>query len=140
MPLVSDADLGESFALAAAAPALPPYESLNIVGDEQPTLREVVAWIAETSGSPTPMFGVPYALGYAFAALMEALHPVLPGSSPFLSRSLVHVAESRLCATQRARQVIGFAGRKSWRIAVQEAVTELGLQGFPWPRLAQGAE
>ncbi|AUX22283.1 uncharacterized protein SOCEGT47_027840 [Sorangium cellulosum] len=140
MPLVSDADLGEAFALAATAPALAPYESLNIVGDEQPTFREVVALIAEASGSPAPMFSVPYSLGYAFAALMEALHPVLPGSSPFLSRSLVHVAESRRCATDRARRVLGFAGHKSWRTAVHEAVAELGRAGFPWPRLAQGVE
>jgi nucleoside-diphosphate-sugar epimerase len=137
LALVADTDLGRAFALAATAQALGPYESFNICGPSFPTTREVFTYLAALSGSPAPLFSVPHSLGYPFAWLMEALHPVLPGSSPFLTRSLVHVAEDWYCATDRAHDKLGYVPTKDWRVAAQEAVAELEQRGFPWPLLSQ---
>ncbi|MBQ1027539.1 NAD(P)-dependent oxidoreductase [Micromonospora sp. C95] len=137
LPLVGGSDLGEAFALAATAHGLDDYESFNICGPSSPTAREVIEFIADQTGSPRPWFSVPYTAGYAFAWLMEKLHPVLPGSEPFLTRSLVHVSEDWDCRTDHAARKLGYAPREDWRDAVRESLAEAGAAGYPWPRLAQ---
>lgn len=137
LALVADTDLGEAFALASVAPGLADYESFNVCGSEFPTAREVFEFLANETRSPKPWYSVPYGAGYAFAWLMEALHPILPGSSPFLTRSIVHVSEDWYCPTDYATQKLGYVPRKDWREAVREALAELQDKGYPWPLLAQ---
>jgi nucleoside-diphosphate-sugar epimerase len=137
MALVADTDLGEAFALAAVADGLDEYESFNICGPQFPTAREVFDFIAGETGFPRPWYSVPYPAGYAFGWLMETLHPILPGSAPFLTRSIVHVAENWVCPTDYAGRKLGYVPHKDWRTAVREALAELKVKGYPWPRLAQ---
>jgi 2-alkyl-3-oxoalkanoate reductase len=137
VPLVADSDLGEAFALASTADDLRDYESFNICGSELPTMREVIGFIAQSTGTRLPWFGVSPAVAHAFAWLMEKLHPVLPGRAPFLTRSLVHVAADWMCSTEHARSKLGYVARKDWRTAASEALAELASDGYPWPALAQ---
>lgn len=139
MPLVADTDLGKGFALAATARHLDDYESFNLCGAEFPTMREVVEFIAQEMGFPKPIYNVPYPAGYAFGWLMEKLHPILPGSSPFLTRSIVHLSEDWLCPNDYAQRKLGYVAQKDWRTAVREHLVDLGAQGYPWPRLAQAS-
>lgn len=137
LPLVAGADLARGFARAALAENLDDYESFNICGAEFPTLRTVIGFIAMETGCPRPLYSVPYALGYLFGGLMEALQPLLPGSSPFLTRSIVHLCEDRVCATDRARDKLDYVPHADWRAAIREQLAELRTQGYPWPRLSQ---
>jgi len=137
MPLVADTDLGQGFALAAVAGGLDNYESFNICGAAFPTMRQVIEFIAAETGIPAPLYSVPYPAAYAFAWLMEKLHPILPGSSPFLTRSIVHLSEDWLCPNDYAKAKLGYIPQKDWRIAVREHLAELAEQGYPWPQLAQ---
>jgi nucleoside-diphosphate-sugar epimerase len=137
MPLVADTDLGQAFARAAIADGLNDYESFNACGAEFPTMREVIEFIAAETGFPKPVYSVPYPAGYAFGWLMEKLHPILPGSSPFLTRSIVHLSEDWLCPNDYAQQKLGYTPKKDWRIAVSEHLADLQAQGYPWPSLAQ---
>lgn len=137
MPLVADSDLGQAFALAAIAEHLNIYESFNICGSAFPSMREVIDFTAAETGFPKPLFSVPYPVGYAFAWLMEKLHPILPGSSPFLTRSIVHLSEDWWCPNDHAQQKLGYVAQKDWRSAVREHLADLQGQGYPWPQLAQ---
>jgi nucleoside-diphosphate-sugar epimerase len=137
LPLVADTDLGAAFALAATATGLADYESFHIIGPERPTLREVVDHIAATAGCPRPWVSVPQRLGYVAGGLMEKLPPVLPGRSPFLTRSIVYLCEDWYCTNDRANQALGYAPRKDWRLAVDEQLRGLAADGYPWPRLSQ---
>ncbi len=139
MPLVADTDLGAAFVLATVAEGLNDYESFNICGAEFPTLREVIEFIAREAGVPKPLYSVPYPAGYAFGWLMETLAPVLPGSSPFLTRSIVHLCENWRCPNDYAHRKIGYTPKKDWRIATREHLADLKAEGFPWPRLCQTA-
>jgi nucleoside-diphosphate-sugar epimerase len=103
LPLVADTDLGHAFVRAVLAERLSAYESFNICGPAFPSLREVIDFIAREAGCPRPWYSVPYPAGYLFGWLMETLHPVLPGSSPFLTRSIVHLCENWVCAGHYAR-------------------------------------
>lgn len=137
LPLVADSDLGRAFALAAMAPDLNDYESFNICGAEFPTLREVITRISEQAGVPKPLYSVPYPAGYAFGWLMEALKPLLPGSSPFLTRSIVHLCEDWVCPNDYAQKKLGYVPEKDWRTAMDEHLADLKSAGFPWPVLCQ---
>jgi 2-alkyl-3-oxoalkanoate reductase len=137
LPLVADTDLGEAFARAAVADGLDDFDSFNICGPDFPTTREVIDFMAAEAALPTPWFSVPRPAAHAFGWLMERLHLVLPGSSPFLTRSLVHLAGDWPCATERAAQKLGYVPRKDWRTATAEALADLKSKGYPWPQLAQ---
>ena len=137
LPLVADSDLGQAFACASLAQGLDDYESFNICGTEYPTLREVVQFIAAETGLPQPLYSVPFSAGYAFGWLMEKLHPVLPGSSPFLTRSIVHLCENWVCPNDYAHRKLGYAPVKTWRTAMREHLADLRRDGYPWPRLCQ---
>jgi len=137
LPLVADSDLGRAFELAALADSLEDYESFNICGAEFPTLREVVSYIAGKAGVPKPLYSVPYPAGYAFGWLMETLKPVLPGSSPFLTRSIVHLCEDWFCPNDYATKKLGYVPDKPWRLAVDEHLADLQHEGYPWPALCQ---
>ena len=135
--LVADSDLGRAYALAVIAENLDDYESFNICGQDFPTLREVVTYIAEWVGVSEPLYSVPYPAGYAFGWLMETLKPILPGSSPFLTRSIVHLCEDWVCPNDYAQKKLGYVPKKSWRVAVDEHLAELKSDGFRWPALYQ---
>jgi nucleoside-diphosphate-sugar epimerase len=137
MPLVTDSDLGDAYVKASLARTLNDYESFNICGSEFPSAREVIRYIADKTGAPTPLFSVPYPVGYAFAFAMEKLFPVMPGKAPFLTRSIVHLSEDWPCNTGYARDKLGYIPQKHWHNALDEALDELKAQHYPWPRLAQ---
>lgn len=135
LALVSGEDMGVAFALAATAPGLEPYESFNVCGPDFPTAREVISFIAERAGTPKPWFSVSYAMGYVFGWLMEKLGRLMPGGSPFLTRSIVRVSEDWYCPTDYAEAKLGYRPQRAWRDAVAESVDEMRARGFPWPRL-----
>lgn len=137
LPLVSDTDLGNSFVAASFAEFLRDYESFNICGTSFPTTREVIHYVAKKTGAPVPFYSVPYFLGYLFAWLMEKLFPLLPGKAPFLTRSIVHLAEEWLCSTEYASEKLNYRPQKDWRTAMDEALVELKAGDYPWPYLAQ---
>lgn len=139
LPLVADADLGNAFMLASVADGLNDYESFNICGAKFPTLREVVQFIAAEAGVPKPLYSVPYPAGYAFGWLMETLKPLMPGSSPFLTRSIVYLCENWMCPNDYAHGKLGYTPKKDWRIAIREHLSDLKAEGYPWPRLCQPA-
>ncbi len=139
LPLISGADMGRAFASAATAPApqLDAFEAINVVGREQPTAREVFSHIAATAGVPKPAYSVPLRAAYAFGALMERLHPVLPGRAPFLTRSLVFVGENWHMDDTKAERVLGYRGTDDWREVIAASVAERRADDFAWPELAQ---
>ena len=139
LPLIADSDLGAAFGLAVTAEGLNNYESFNICGTEFPTLREVVKFIADETGFPQPFYSVPYRAGYAFGWLMEQLKPVMPGSSPFLTRSIVHLCEDWYCPNDYAHRKLGYTPVQDWRVVVRAHLADLKGEGYPWPQLSQPA-
>lgn len=139
LPLVSGADMATAFALAATVDTtrLATFEAINIIGSEQPTAREVFTHIASAAGVPKPAYSVPLRAAYWCGALTEALHPVLPGRAPFLTRSLVLVGENWHMDDEKARRLLGYQGTDDWREVISASVDERRSRGFAWPALAQ---
>lgn len=137
LPLVSGQDMGRAFALAAVATDVDDFVSLNIVGAEQPTAREVFTYVAHHAGVPAPWYGVTKAAAMQFARLMEALHPLTRSTAPFLTRALVHVGQNWLMTDSAAQRILGYEPLVDWREAVRDSIEERREGGFAWPALGQ---
>lgn len=137
LPLVTDQDLASAYMAACLTENLHDYESFNICGKTSPTTREVINYISNKTGMPKPIYSVPYPAGYAFAWLMEKLFPFMPGKGPFLTRSIVHLAEDWCCSDDYAKQKIGYQAKKSWQDAMDEALEELKQHDYSWPYMTQ---
>jgi len=137
LPLVTDKDIANGYVAAALTEKLQAYESFNICGEKFPTTREVINYINKKTGTPKPLYSVPYPVGYLFAWLMEILFPILPGKGPFLTRSIIHLAEDWYCTNEYAKQKLGYKPQKSWQSAMDEALEELKEHNYSWPYMAQ---
>ncbi len=140
LALVGKADIAQAFVLASTSSAIDTYDAFNICGPETPTSREAFELIAEETGLSLPWFSVSRKLAYVFGWLMENVHrflPLLPGGSPFLTRSIVYLAEDWPVSTAYAKDKLGFEPTTDWRALTRSALSELEAADYPWPRLAQ---
>jgi len=126
-PLVDGQDIGQAFALAALTPHLSGYESFNIVGPEQPTVREVIEFLHTEFGYPTPHFSVPFSVAYLFAGFLETLHRFLPGD-PLVTRSIVHLLEDPHATNTQAYIRLGYEPRIRWQDSIRAQIAEMAVR------------
>lgn len=124
LPITAGEDIGEAMALAATAPDLQGYQSFNVVGPEVPKVRQVLELLHTEFGLPLPHFSVPFPLAYAFAWLMEALNPLIPGD-PLVTRSIIHLLEETGADNGRAAALLDYQPRVNWRDAIREQMAEM---------------
>jgi len=127
MPIVDGRDIGQAFALAATTKDMADYESFNIVGAEVPTVRQVITFLHEEYGLPLPHFGVPFALAYPFAWLMEKLDPVVPWE-PLITRSIIHLLEEVSADNKKAEQILGYYPVHNWRETIRIQMGEMSAR------------
>ncbi|MBS4099455.1 MAG: NAD(P)-dependent oxidoreductase [Sulfuricella sp.] len=136
LPITDGRDIGQAFALAATTSGLADYESFNIVGPEVPSVRQVITFLHDEFGLPLPHFGVPFALAYPFAWLMEKLDPLVPWE-PLVTRSIVHLMEEVSADNQKAQRLLGYRPVHPWREAVRLQMREMGIRQTQPMRMAK---
>lgn len=124
LPVIDGRDIGLAFALAATADGLDDYDSFNIVGPEVPTVRQVITLLHEEYHLPLPHFGVPFALAYPFAWLMEKLDTIVPWE-PLVTRSIIHLMEEVHADNAKAEQKLNYYPVHDWREAVRTQMQEM---------------
>jgi nucleoside-diphosphate-sugar epimerase len=124
LPIIDGRDIGQAFALAAGAEGLADYEGFNIVGPEVPTVCQVITLLHDEFGLPRPHFGVPFAIAYPFAWLMEKLDPLVPWA-PLVTRSIIHLMEEVGADNARAERLLGYRPKHDWREAVRSQMAEM---------------
>lgn len=124
LPIIDGQDIGEAMKCAAIAEELNGYQSFNIVGNEVPTVREVIEFIHNEFAYPKPHFSVPFFIAYPFARLMEILDPIVPWE-PLVSRSIVHLLEEVAVDNSRAINILGYQPRYTWQDAVTQQIQEM---------------
>lgn len=127
LPIIDGRDIGLAFTLAGTAKGLQAYESFNIVGPVVPSVRQVISFIHEEFGLPKPHFGVPFALAYPFAWLMEKLDPLVPWE-PLVTRSIIHLLEEVHANNERAEKYLGYRPLHSWQEAVRTQMEEMKVR------------
>lgn len=124
LPLIDGRDIGQAFSLAATAILSQHYVSLNIIGPEVPTVREVITFLHDEYGLPLPHFGVPFSIAYAFAWLMEKLDPVSPWD-PLVTRSIIHLMEEVNADNIKAERLLGYLPQHRWQEAIRLQMSEM---------------
>lgn len=127
LPITDGRDIGQAFALAATAEGLADYEGFNIVGPEVPTVRQVITFLHEEYDLPLPHFGVPFALAYPFAWLMEKLDPIVPWE-PLVTRSIIHLMEEVHADNAKARKLLGYRPAHPWRETIRAQMQEMAVR------------
>lgn len=136
LPIIDGRDIGQAFALAATAEGLADYEGFNIVGPEVPTVRQVIGLLHEEYSLPLPHFGVPFALAYPFAWLMEKLDPVVPWE-PLVTRSIIHLMEEVSADNAKAERLLGYRPTHPWRQAIRTQMQEMQVRQIRPMRMAK---
>lgn len=129
VPLTDGRDLAKGFLLAITATELQAYECFNICGPDFPSMREVIDFLHREIGIPTPHYYVSRAVAYQFARLMEALCPLHPGD-PFLTRSIVLLAEDWYAPSNLARERLGYIPQYHWQEAVKYQLQDMKTKGY----------
>lgn len=127
LPLIDGRDIGQAFACAAMAEGLGAYEGFNIVGPTVPRVREVIDFLHDEYRLPRPHFGVPFAVAYPFAWVMEMLDPVVPWE-PLVTRSIIHLMEEVGADNAKAERLLGYRPTHDWRDAVRAQMQEMSVR------------
>lgn len=128
LPVVDGRDIAQAVVRAALAPNLPAYESINIVGPEVPSARQVIDYIAEKYHYPRPHFSVPFSLAFGFAWLVECLNPLTPGD-PLITRSIVHLLRETGANNRKAEELLGYTPEIHWKQAISTQVDQMLAHG-----------
>lgn len=136
MPIIDGRDIGQAIKLAATTEGLSGYEGFNIVGPEQPTVKEVIEYIHTDFGYPKPHFGVPFFLAYPFAWLMEKLNPIVPWE-PLITRSIIHLLEEVAVDNRHAEKRLGYHPVVHWKDAVRSQIREMDVRQIRPMRMVQ---
>jgi nucleoside-diphosphate-sugar epimerase len=124
VPLIDGRDIGSAFLQTIRSSQLKNHEAFNIVGIEQPTVREMINFIHQKYNYPKPHFSVPFAIAYPFAWLMEKLNPLVPWE-PLVTRSIIHLLEETHVDNKKANEIIAYSPSIHWKDSVQEQINEL---------------
>lgn len=136
LPLIAGRDVGRAMALAAVSECLAGFHSLDVVGAERPTVREVFRFLKEAYGYPLPHFGVSFPVAYAFARLMEGMAKRTPWD-PFIARSIVLLLEESAPDNDAARALLGYEPRVHWKDAIRAQMAEMRREGVTGLRMAR---
>jgi len=126
IPLIAGEDIGRAFLHSITANKLDSYEAFNIVGAEQPTVRELINFIHKKFNYPRPHFSVPFSIAYPFAWVMEKLDKVVPWE-PLVTRSIIHLLEKTNVDNDKAYAKLAFQPQIYWKDSVIKQVEELHL-------------
>jgi len=124
IPLIDGRDIGQAFMKVVTNAALPHYEAFNIVGMEQPTVRELIELIHSEFGYPKPHFSVPFGIAYPFAWLMEKIDPFVAWE-PLVTRSIIHLLEEPHVDNKKAETQLGYKPVIHWKDSVRLQVREI---------------
>lgn len=125
MPLTSGEEIAQAFAKAAFAPTMPhPYEGINVLGAEIPTVKEVLEFIHNEFGYPYPHFSVSFPIAHLFGHFMEILNPLMP-FDPLVTRSIVHLLKNTNTDNTKAEKLLDYIPQISWKDAVRRQINEI---------------
>lgn len=136
MPLIAGQDVGRAMALAAVSEQIDGITSIDVVGKELPTGREVFGFLKEAYGYPIPHFGVSFPIAYAFARFMETVSKLTPWD-PFITRSIVLLLEETAPSNDRAKRLLGYKPHVHWKDAIRAQLAEMQRDSVKGLRMAR---
>jgi hypothetical protein len=129
VPLVGPKDIALSFLVSATEDLNSNDLKLNVISKNPPTMRELLTFINNNFDYPKPLFSVPYWFAYLFAFICEWFAN-FTGTTPFLSRALVHLGENWKADNQYINENLNFRSTDDWKAILEEHIQYLENKGL----------
>jgi len=103
-----------------------PSETFILASGEAPSLRELVAAVAESQGVPAPRLRAPVAPMWLLGLGLEIAFKLAGKDAPFSRRSLKFFTNATVFDSGKIRSVLGFAPAVTWREGILKTSAALG--------------
>ncbi len=124
LPLIDGEDIAQAFKLASEVTLDKPYEVIDIVGKEIPTVKEVLNYLHTKHNYPLPHFSVPFGFAYLFARFMRWTDRFLP-FDPLIVPSIVLLLEETNANNDKAEKLLGYRPRVDWRESIEIQIAQM---------------
>ncbi len=124
LPLIDGRDIGLAFKQSVLAKLAKPFNVIDIVGKEVPTVKEVFNYLHTKYKFPLPHFSVSYRFAYAFAGFMRFIHKIIPGD-PLIVPSIVLLLEETGSNNDQAKEVLNFSPEIHWKESIDIQIAEM---------------
>jgi nucleoside-diphosphate-sugar epimerase len=124
MPLTNGKDIGDAFRLSSIIKLTKPFNIIDIVGKEVPTVKEVFSYLNEKYKFPLPHFSVSYKFAYAFARFMQLIHNVIPGD-PLIVPAIVLLLEETDANNSLAKEILNYYPQVHWKESIDIQINEM---------------
>ena len=124
LPLIDGEDIAQAFRLASEVTLDKPYEVIDVVGKEIPSVKEVLNYLHTKHNYPLPHFSVPFGFAYVFARFMRWTDSFLP-FDPLIVPSIVLLLEETHANNDKAEKLLGYRPRVDWRESIEIQIAQM---------------
>lgn len=124
LPLVDGRDIGLAFQLSATVSLKNKFNTIDIVGREIPSVKDIFNYLYNKYEYPLPHFSVTFKFAYFFARLMQLIHSVIPGD-PLIVPAIVLLLEETGATNEKAEEILGFNPKFHWKESVDLQIEEM---------------
>lgn len=124
LPLVDGRDIGLAFQLSATASLKNKFNTIDIVGREIPSVKDVFNYLHDTYKYPLPHLSVNFKFAYFFARIMQLIHRVIPGD-PLIVPAIVLLLEETKATNEKAEKIVGFNPKIHWKESIDLQLEEM---------------
>jgi nucleoside-diphosphate-sugar epimerase len=127
LPLINGKDIAQAFYLAATKPIKENFNTIDIVGNKIPRVREVFHYLHTKYGYPLPLYSVSYSMAYIVARFMRCIYKLTP-FDPLLVPAVVLLLEETNSNNDKAKELLGYKPVVDWRESIDIQIAEMKVK------------
>lgn len=127
LPLVDGRDIALAFKQSAITQLKKSYNTIDIVGKEIPTVKEVFSYLHDKYNYPLPKFSVSFKFAYGFARFMQLIHKIIPGD-PLIVPAIVLLLEETNATNREAEEVLNYRPKIHWKESIDIQISEMNIK------------
>lgn len=118
LPLVDGRDIAQAFTRAALAPALPSYESINILGPEVPSQADIYNFLQREFKQAKPVIKLPAGLLPLYSIFTSIMRH---NQQAFLPRGFTDFLINPSMDNKKSAQMLGYNPEIHWTASLQDS-------------------
>ena len=124
LPLIDGKDIGLAFRLSITSILSNGFNTIDIVGKEIPTVKEVFNYLNERYKYSLPHFSVSFKFAYGFARFMRFIFRFIPGD-PLIVPAIVLLLEETAATNKKAAEILGYKPKIHWKESIDIQISEM---------------
>lgn len=127
VPLINGKDIAQAFILSSTKPLKNSFETIDIVGKEIPTARDVFSYLHTKHGYPLPLYSVSFGMAYFVARFMRFFYKC-SSSDPLLVPAVVLLLEETNSNNDKAKELLDYTPVVDWRESIDIQIAEMSVR------------